>query len=125
MKFDKNKKKMMQKPNGGDFIQTPNKTSNQKKNDVDRLMSKIRKNDIEFIRLQFIDIFGVLKSVNITPDELPDAIDGNLMFDGSSIDGFAQINESDQCLMPDPDTFQGDALATDRKRRSPHDLRCA
>ncbi len=62
--------------------------------------------NIEFLRLQFVDIFGVLKSVNITIDELDTALDGKLMFDGSSIDGFARINESDQCLVPDPDTLE-------------------
>ena len=61
---------------------------------------------IEFIRLQFIDIFGVLKSMSITTDELERAMDGQLMFDGSSIDGFARINESDQCLVPDPNTLE-------------------
>lgn len=69
-------------------------------------MQKVKQTGIEFIRLQFIDIFGILKSVNITPDELADAFKGNLMFDGSSIDGYARINESDQCLVPDPETFQ-------------------
>ncbi|MDW7673334.1 MAG: type I glutamate--ammonia ligase [Bacillota bacterium] len=70
------------------------------------MFHKVEEAGIEFIRLQFIDIFGVLKSVNVTPDELEDALDGHLMFDGSSIDGFARINESDQALVPDPDTFQ-------------------
>lgn len=70
------------------------------------VINKVEDMGIEFIRLQFIDIFGILKSVNITTDELEDALDGNLMFDGSSIDGFARINESDQCLVPDPDTFE-------------------
>ena len=71
-----------------------------------QVFNKVEEAGIEFIKLQFIDIFGVLKSVNVTPDELANALDGNLMFDGSSIDGFARINESDQCLVPDPDTFQ-------------------
>ncbi|HED24222.1 MAG TPA: type I glutamate--ammonia ligase, partial [Firmicutes bacterium] len=74
-----------------------------KKDDIFR---KVEEKDIEFIRLQFIDIFGVLKSVSITADELENALEGNLMFDGSSIDGFARINESDQRLVPDLDTFQ-------------------
>ena len=71
-----------------------------------KILKRVEQKGIEFIRLQFIDIFGILKSVNITPDELEDAFEGNLMFDGSSIDGYARINESDQCLVPDPSTFQ-------------------
>ncbi|OEF97466.1 type I glutamate--ammonia ligase [Desulfuribacillus alkaliarsenatis] len=71
-----------------------------------RVLERVKEEGIEFIRLQFIDIFGMLKSVNVTPDELEDALEGNQMFDGSSIDGYARINESDQCLLPDPDTFQ-------------------
>ncbi len=71
-----------------------------------KVFEQVKSKGIEFIRLQFIDIFGVSKSVNITPDELEDAFDGSLMFDGSSIDGYARINESDQCLVPDPETFR-------------------
>ncbi|WP_243141178.1 type I glutamate--ammonia ligase [Alkaliphilus pronyensis] len=70
------------------------------------MLKRVEGEGIEFIRLQFIDVFGVLKSVNVTTDELEDALDGNLMFDGSSIDGLARINESDQCLVPDLDTLQ-------------------
>lgn len=68
--------------------------------------AKVADMGIEFIRLQFVDIFGVLKSMSITTDELETALEGKLMFDGSSIDGYARINESDQCLVPDPDTLE-------------------
>lgn len=74
--------------------------------DQQAVIREVHDKGIEFIRLQFIDIFGVLKNINITPDELEDAFKGRLMFDGSSIDGYASINESDQCLVPDPKTFQ-------------------
>ena len=61
--------------------------------------------DVKFIRLQFTDILGVIKNVAITVDQLEEALDGEIMFDGSSIDGFTRIQESDMKLKPDYDTF--------------------
>ena len=72
------------------------------KKDVLRLAEE---NDVKFIRLQFTDVFGALKNVAITIEELPKALDGKCMFDGSSIEGFVRIEESDMYLSPDPDTF--------------------
>lgn len=60
---------------------------------------------VKFIRLQFTDIFGVLKNVAITVEQLEKALEGELMFDGSSIEGFVRIEESDMYLRPDPNTF--------------------
>ncbi len=60
---------------------------------------------VKFVRLQFTDIFGVLKNVSITVEQLDKALDGELMFDGSSIEGFVRIEESDMYLRPDPGTF--------------------
>ncbi|MEW6697954.1 MAG: type I glutamate--ammonia ligase [Bacillota bacterium] len=60
---------------------------------------------VKFIRLQFTDIFGVLKNVAITVEQLDKALAGELMFDGSSIEGFVRIEESDMYLRPDPNTF--------------------
>lgn len=60
---------------------------------------------VKFIRLQFTDIFGVLKNVAITVEQLDKALNGELMFDGSSIEGFVRIEESDMYLRPDPNTF--------------------
>ena len=57
------------------------------------------------IRLQFTDILGVIKNVAIPVDQLPKALDGQVLFDGSSIEGFVRIEESDMLLKPDPDTF--------------------
>jgi glutamine synthetase len=77
-------------------------------------MSKLSKDDIlrmaeekevEFIRLQFVDILGIIKNVAITIEQLPEALDGKIMFDGSSIEGFTRIHESDMYLKPDYDTF--------------------
>lgn len=60
---------------------------------------------VKFIRLQFTDIFGVLKNIAIPIEQLEKALDGEMMFDGSSIEGFVRIEESDMYLRPDPDTF--------------------
>ena len=62
-------------------------------------------NDVKFIRLQFTDVFGKMKNVAITIDQLEKALDGQCMFDGSSIEGFVRIEESDMYLRPDTDTF--------------------
>jgi len=60
---------------------------------------------VEFVHLQFTDIFGILKNVAIPVEQLKKALDEELMFDGSSIEGFVRIEESDMKLYPDPDTF--------------------
>lgn len=65
----------------------------------------VKEEGVEFIRLQFTDITGVLKNVAITVEQLDKALAGELMFDGSSIEGFVRIEESDMYLMPDPKTF--------------------
>jgi len=69
------------------------------------VMEKAKEANVKFIRLQFTDILGVLKNVAIPIDQLEKALDGELMFDGSSIHGFARIEESDMYLRPDPETF--------------------
>ncbi|MCX7842737.1 MAG: type I glutamate--ammonia ligase [Clostridia bacterium] len=61
--------------------------------------------DVKFIRLQFTDIFGTLKNVAITVEQLEKALENRCMFDGSSIEGFVRIEESDMYLRPDPGTF--------------------
>ena len=65
----------------------------------------IKEQDVKFIRLQFTDIFGQLKNVAITATQIEKALDNKCMFDGSSIEGFARIEESDMYLHPDPNTF--------------------
>ncbi len=72
------------------------------KNDIMRL---VEENDVKFIRLQFTDAFGQLKNMAITNSQLEKALDNHCMFDGSSINGFARIEESDMYLYPDLDTF--------------------
>ncbi|RQD77980.1 MAG: type I glutamate--ammonia ligase [Candidatus Syntrophonatronum acetioxidans] len=73
-----------------------------KKEDIYRL---IEQHEIKFIRLQFCDIFGITKNVAIPTDQLGKALEGDMMFDGSSIEGFARIEESDMYLRPDQETF--------------------
>ncbi len=70
------------------------------------IMRRIEEEDIEFIRLQFTDMFGSLKNVAITSSQLGKALDNKCMFDGSSIEGFVRIEESDMYLYPDLDTFE-------------------
>lgn len=69
------------------------------------LLKRVKEDDIKFIRMQFTDITGILKNIAIPPGQLEKALDGELMFDGSSINGFADIEESDMYLVPDPDSF--------------------
>ncbi|MCL6477677.1 MAG: type I glutamate--ammonia ligase [Peptococcaceae bacterium] len=71
----------------------------------DDVRSLAKELGVKFIRLQFTDIFGVLKNVAITVEQLDKALNGELMFDGSSIEGFVRIEESDMYLRPDPSTF--------------------
>lgn len=61
--------------------------------------------DVEFIRLQFIDVLGIPKNIAVTRSQLEKVLEGGMMFDGSSIEGFARIEESDMYLRPDLDTF--------------------
>ena len=65
----------------------------------------VRENDVEFIRLQFSDLFGTMKNVAITARQLEKALDNKCTFDGSSVDGFVRIEESDMYLYPDLDSF--------------------
>ncbi|MFW5998747.1 MAG: type I glutamate--ammonia ligase [Bacillota bacterium] len=69
------------------------------------VLSIAKESKVKFIRMQFIDILGVVKNVAITVEQLEDALDNKIMFDGSSIDGYTRIQESDMYLRPDPDTF--------------------
>ncbi len=65
----------------------------------------VKEEDIKFVRLQFTDVLGTLKNVAVTVSQLPKILDEGMMFDGSSIQGFARIEESDMYLKPDLDTF--------------------
>ena len=69
------------------------------------IIDMIREEDVEFIRLQFTDMFGTMKNVAVTVSQLEKALNNECMFDGSCIEGFARIEESDMYLYPDLDTF--------------------
>jgi glutamine synthetase len=71
----------------------------------EEILKKAKELDVKFVRLQFVDILGTIKNVAITVEQLPAALDGEIMFDGSSIEGFTRIQESDMYLRPDYDTF--------------------
>lgn len=73
------------------------------KEDVVKL---VEEEDVEFIRLQFTDIFGNLKNIAVTSSQLKKALDNRCMFDGSSIEGFVGAEESDMCLYPDLSTLE-------------------
>ncbi|HUV03010.1 MAG TPA: glutamine synthetase family protein [Desulfobacteria bacterium] len=72
----------------------------------DDVFEAMEKNEVKFVRLWFTDILGQLKSFAIAPRELEGAFDEGMGFDGSSIQGFARIDESDMIAKPDPATFQ-------------------
>ena len=72
------------------------------KEDIKKLVAE---KQVKFIRLQFTDILGVIKNVEIPVSQLDKALDNKMMFDGSSIEGFVRIEESDMYLFPDLDTF--------------------
>jgi glutamine synthetase len=76
------------------------------KKDKQYVLEMVKKHDVKFIRLWFTDILGFLKSFAITVEELENALDEGMGFDGSSIEGFARIDESDMLAVPDPSTFQ-------------------
>ena len=71
-----------------------------------KVLRDVEQAEVKFIRLWFTDVVGRLKSFAITRDELADALDHGMGFDGSSVTGFNAIEESDMIAMPDPTTFR-------------------
>lgn len=72
------------------------------KNDV---MALVEEEDVEFIRLQFTDVFGTMKNMAVTANQLENVMEHGCMFDGAAIDGFVKLEESDMYLKPDLDTM--------------------
>lgn len=70
------------------------------------VLRTLEERDIRFVRLWFTDVLGFLKSVAVAPAELEQAFDEGIGFDGSAIEGFARVYESDMIAKPDPSTFQ-------------------
>jgi glutamine synthetase len=70
------------------------------------VLARSKQEHVHFLRLQFTDIDGVIKNVEVPASQFDKALDGQIMFDGSSIEGFTRIEESDMLLVPDLDTFQ-------------------
>src|SRR5512136_2108913 len=77
-----------------------------RKESKEYVLKVAKEHDVKFVRLWFTDILGMLKSFAITVEELEGALEEGMGFDGSSIEGFARIDESDMVAMPDPATFQ-------------------
>jgi len=77
-----------------------------KKESKEYVLKMAKEHDVKFIKLWFTDILGMLKSFAITVEELEGALEQGMGFDGSSIEGFARIDESDMVAIPDPDTWR-------------------
>ena len=71
----------------------------------EEILRRAQEDDVEFIHMQFTDIFGQMKNVSIARSQLEKALNNQIMIDGSSIEGFTRIHESDQNLWPDLDTY--------------------
>jgi glutamine synthetase len=72
----------------------------------DFVLRALEERDVRFVRLWFTDVLGYLKSVSVAPAELEGAFEEGIGFDGSSVEGFARVYESDMLAKPDPSTFQ-------------------
>src|SRR5881409_1258261 len=70
------------------------------------ILDVAKKQEVSSLRLQFTDILGVNKNVEVPESQFEKALEGDIMFDGSSIEGFVRIEESDMLLKPDLDTFR-------------------
>ena len=73
---------------------------------IDFVLKTVEERDIRFVRLWFTDVLGNLKSFSISPEELEEAFEEGVGFDGSAVDGFARLEESDMLAFPDANTFQ-------------------
>jgi glutamine synthetase len=82
------------------------------------LVSRTRQDGIKFVCLQFTDVVGTIKSVDIPVHRLPEVMRDGIWFDGSSVEGFARIQESDMLLRPDADTYRVLPWSEPERRRA-------
>ncbi len=82
------------------------------------LLTRVKEGNIKFVSLQFTDILGNVKSVTLPVDQLARALGEGIWFDGSSIEGFARIYESDRLLIPDPTTYRVLPWSAPERRRA-------
>ena len=86
------------------------------------VLRTLEERDIRFVRLWFTDVLGTLKSVSVAPAELESAFEEGIGFDGSAIEGFARVYESDMIAMPDPTDVPGLPVRGRRSRRERADV---
>lgn len=87
------------------MISEPGRSLDMAKYTRDDILHIVKEENVKYIRLQFTDILGTIKNVEIPISQLEKALNNKMMFDGSSIEGFVRIEESDMYLYPDLDTF--------------------
>src|SRR3954468_15198513 len=73
---------------------------------LDYVLRTVEERGVRFVRLWFTDVLGTLKSFAITPAELEGALEEGMTFDGSAIEGYSRVQESDMLALPDPSTFE-------------------
>ena len=86
--------------------------------DQKELLKRIKEDKVKFISLQFSDVTGTVKSVDMPVRNLPDALEDGAWFDGSSVEGFARIQESDMRLVIDPETYAVLPWSPEERRRA-------
>ena len=86
---------------------------------LEYVLRTVEERGVRFVRLWFTDVLGFLKSVEITPAELEVALEEGMTFDGSTIEGYSRIQESDMLAKPDPNTFELAAVGATRTPPSP------
>jgi glutamine synthetase len=93
-------------------------TSDNLSTEAERVLDEIEEKDVDFLRLQFTDILGTVKNVSVPAEQAEKAFTEGIYFDGSSINGFVRIQESDMRLEPEPETFAVLPFADDDHRTS-------